>query len=138
MQTPHKSRNTSPASPLHKDKAVLQLQKYCGVGICGLGFPRNETTSQGRIDESIHSDTVSCTLMFYQEANQRHKTILYSVVTPDDKEVSRGSTSGRFSALIRKETPRRMSEPIGPDNTQHSKRMQQPVVLKNWKIFGGP
>ena len=59
----------------------------------------------------------------------KHKTILYSVETPDDKEVSRGSTSGRFSALITEDS--KTNERVDrADLNQHSKKEQQSVVLK--------
>ena len=72
---------------------------------------------------------MSCTLIYLPTGRSRHKTILYSVETPDDKEVSRGSTSWQFSALIKGNS--KTNEWIDrADLTQHSKRKQQSVVLK--------
>ena len=72
-----------------------------------------------------------------RETFSKHKTILYSVETPDDKEVSRGSTSGRYSALKRKDS--KTNERIDmADLVQHSKKEATTSRLVNLKIVQMP
>ena len=71
-----------------------------------------------------------------RETFSKHKTILYSVETPDDKEVSRGSTSGRYSALIKEDS--KTNERIDmADLVQHSGKEATTSRLENLKNSSG-